>query len=445
MSEPAIVIPSIRVDEVVISDRQRKDLGDLSDLVASIKEYGVIQPLVITPIPWSEPTRYRLVAGERRFHALKKLGQTALHYGVEFIFLSELNSDPLRRSAVELEENLRRKSLSWQEEVNAKAKLLDLMQSIHGVAAVGAATRAESSGFVHAGFGVNKLASMLGQSAGGLSQDLHLARLLKVAPALANQSSKVSALRQAQVLVSIAQMSLKNIPTPGAPAERRWTLYEGPFQEDAKNVPDGSVDLVYSDLPFGVEMSTYIRSAGTAGLVSYSDPLSEIIKLLPLVASESFRVLANNRYAVFWFGWNFYSDLLQALEAAGFQPDKVPFVWNKHIAASMAPHCKYANVYGVALVARKGNPVFIRQGRFNYEDLANVPSGERIHIAQQPVELVQRFLGDMLAPGATVVDFFAGSGTTGVAALRHKCKTILFERDALACAAIRGRMQQEVT
>jgi ParB family chromosome partitioning protein len=49
-------------------------LGELAD---SIREHGVLQPLVVTPIPRSEdggPPRYRLVAGERRWQAAKIAG-----------------------------------------------------------------------------------------------------------------------------------------------------------------------------------------------------------------------------------------------------------------------------------------------------------------------------------------------------------------------------------
>jgi DNA modification methylase len=104
---------------------------------------------------------------------------------------------------------------------------------------------------------------------------------------------------------------------------------------------------------------------------------------------------------------------------------------------------KYANVCDAAIVARKGSPLFIRRGQPNYIDLPNVTTAERLHVAQQPVELVTRFINDMIAPGASILDWCAGSGTTGVAAARNKCKITMFEREPLAIEAIKARMTSE--
>jgi hypothetical protein len=43
------------VASITVGDRHRKDLGDLDPLVASIKEHGLLQPIVVTPggLCWS--------------------------------------------------------------------------------------------------------------------------------------------------------------------------------------------------------------------------------------------------------------------------------------------------------------------------------------------------------------------------------------------------------
>ncbi|MDO8700363.1 MAG: DNA methyltransferase [Deltaproteobacteria bacterium] len=434
----------IKVSEIIVEDRQRRDLGELDGLLNSIKEYGLIQPIVLDlEHEHTFASRTRLVTGERRLAAIKKLGWAQLEHGKHFVWLDEANRDDLRRSAVELEENLRRKELTWQEEVEAKAKLLELMQAKYGPPADGGRTRAEKSGLIPQGFGVNKLAAMLGESPGKTSQDLQLARFVKIVPNLKTESSKTSALRRAQVMISIAQMGGFDKPQALADGmtpviEQPWILHEGNLEDNCSLIPDESVDLVYTDLPFGVDLSDQHRHA--KGLANYSDSLDVIVNLLPKILSESYRVLKPDRFVVFWFGWRFYSHLISNLAGVGFSPDVVPFCWYKHSQASENPHMKYANVYGVAIVARKGSPIFIRQGQPNYLDLGNVSPAERLHVAQQPVELVERFIKDMIAPGATVLDWTAGAGTTGVAAVKNGCKAIMFERDRLCIEAIKGRM-----
>ncbi len=56
-----------RVGEIVVGVRHRKDLGNLDALAASIKDVGLLHPIVVTP-------ERVLIAGERRLEACKRLG-----------------------------------------------------------------------------------------------------------------------------------------------------------------------------------------------------------------------------------------------------------------------------------------------------------------------------------------------------------------------------------
>jgi len=58
------------VDSILVADRYRKDLGDLTDLKQSIVEVGLLNPITVRE--WHGG--YRLVAGERRLTAFKSLG-----------------------------------------------------------------------------------------------------------------------------------------------------------------------------------------------------------------------------------------------------------------------------------------------------------------------------------------------------------------------------------
>ena len=60
----------ISVEDVLVTERYRQDLGELDDLVSSIVEVGLLNPITVRE--WHGG--YRLVAGERRLSAFKKLG-----------------------------------------------------------------------------------------------------------------------------------------------------------------------------------------------------------------------------------------------------------------------------------------------------------------------------------------------------------------------------------
>ena len=59
----------IPIDEVIVKPRRRKDMGDISGLATSIREVGLLHAIVVDK-------DYRLIAGERRFRAVKSLGWT---------------------------------------------------------------------------------------------------------------------------------------------------------------------------------------------------------------------------------------------------------------------------------------------------------------------------------------------------------------------------------
>jgi site-specific DNA-methyltransferase (adenine-specific) len=439
----------LNIDDVVINDRIRKDLGNIDELTNSIREFGLIQPLVLYQpkpmevptkaegLPYNENGKPELCAGGRRLTALKRLGIKELIHGQHYIWRDE--EDAYRRKATELEENLRRQELSWQETVNAKAELLQLMQAIHGVATSGGRTRAELVGGESSGFGVRKLASMLGESVGQTSKDLQIANAIRALPQLRGADTKESAFRQLNILGAVATMAkaaaVHKVNNPGAQA---WTLYEGDFRDHVKKVPNETVDLVYSDLPFGVDLSKMSKHSG--GVVDYTDTRDTVVSCIEAIANESFRTLRTDRYAIFWFGFNYYSDLVAGLERAGFGVVPVPIVWTKGTRSTENPNTRYADGYDAALLAIKGSPVFMRPGKTNVVNIPAITSTDRLQIAQQPVALVKNFIEDTTAEGATVVDFTAGSGTTGVAALELKRRVILFEKEPQACTLIKARL-----
>lgn len=57
-------------------------------------------------------------------------------------------------------------------------------------------------------------------------------------------------------------------------------------------------------------------------------------------------------------------------------------------------------------------------------------TGKKIHPTQKPVEILQYFIELLTQPGDTVLDTFAGSGSTGKAALASGRDCVLIERDA---------------
>ena len=107
-------IPIARVSPNPRQPRQRIDEGELEQLAASIREHGVLQPILVT----ETLDGYQLVAGERRFRASKLAGLER----IPAIVRQLADRDQLE---VALVENLQRQDLGPMEEAHAFRSLID--------------------------------------------------------------------------------------------------------------------------------------------------------------------------------------------------------------------------------------------------------------------------------------------------------------------------------
>jgi ParB-like chromosome segregation protein Spo0J len=105
------VIKTVKVSDIIVGERCRKDLGDIAALAQSIEERGLINPISVWP-------DLSLAAGERRLAAVKKLGWT--HVEVHVLGTTD---DLFARLAVERAENTHRKNFTPSEAVTLARKL----------------------------------------------------------------------------------------------------------------------------------------------------------------------------------------------------------------------------------------------------------------------------------------------------------------------------------
>ena len=427
-------VAQLHIDEVVVDERIRKEYGNIDELANSIKAVGLIQPIVLT-------RDFKLIAGERRLRALRRLGVALLQHEGHFVFNDE--QDELKIQAMEIEENVKRKELSWQEAILAKKRLFDLLQKIYGVARPGAPSRSESLGITSSGFGVNKLAALLGESNAQTSKDLELANLITAVPYLARAETKEAARRQASLATTVAASLIQQAKNPPK-VDSKWTLYEGRFEDHAFNLSDASCDLVLVDPPYGEETTGMGPQSKTLLAEAFADDRVYTESLLINLATQTWRVLRPNCFAAIFFGFTVYRALVDNLQCQGFEVDLAPLIWVKNTVINTTPYTRYGRSYEPILLCRKGQPKLMRPSQrdvFEFQNVITRGTNEtKLYHAQKPVELMEKLVLDLSPPGGTVVDFCAGSGSTGVAALRAKRRVMLFERDAAAIAIIKARL-----
>lgn len=93
----------VKIEDIKVKKRVRRDLGDLTTLKDSMHRYGLMNPITLN-------SNYELVAGERRLEAAKSLGWERINANV-----LDSNVDNIRQLEMELEENNQRKEFTDEE------------------------------------------------------------------------------------------------------------------------------------------------------------------------------------------------------------------------------------------------------------------------------------------------------------------------------------------
>jgi len=126
--------------------------------------------------------------------------------------------------------------------------------------------------------------------------------------------------------------------------------------------------------------------------------------------AEIFRLLKPDSFCLSFYGWNQAERFIAAWRAAGFWLAG-HFVFAKKYASSVR-FARYQHEQAYLLA--KGDP-----GRPSVpiSDVIAFPySGNRLHPTQKPVEALEPIIGAFCPPGGVVLDPFAGSGSTLIAA-----------------------------
>ncbi len=122
-------VPMTQLQAGRYQPRTRMDEGALNELAASIKEQGVMQPILIRPVGQKNGAEsYEIIAGERRFRAAQLAGLTDMPALIKDV-------DDQTAAAMALIENIQREDLNPLEEAQALQRLIDEFDLTHAQAA----------------------------------------------------------------------------------------------------------------------------------------------------------------------------------------------------------------------------------------------------------------------------------------------------------------------
>jgi ParB/RepB/Spo0J family partition protein len=414
-------------------DRQRRKYSEagIQALAASMAKRQ-INPITVeeSGVRESDGEKlYTLIAGERRLAAARFLGWQE----IEAQLMSDLSE--LEREEIELDENLMRENLTWQEEVDAKRRILEVRSKLYD----------ES---------IEDVADHIGASRGGLWEDANLAKAMEVVPELREAKNKTQALTKLRLLTRRVALQAKAAEaaagaSPSAAPEDSFEshVHLGDCVELMSKWPDEILHCVITDPPYGMNLDVAGTKKDTLHPAIYDDSPEDILELYSKAASQCFRLLKPSTHAYFFFDIKLYYRVLTLLTKAGFVVDPVPLIWAKNRPGQTNhPESRWASAYEVCFFCRKpsltgAHRALLVQGQANLLKHNVVEPSKKIHPTEKPVDLLKQLIETSTAPGEVILDCFGGSGSLGEAAVATGRNFILIEKDPAYYAGILERLK----
>ena len=416
--------------------RQRKEIH-IEDLLESIPRNGVLVPIIVVAEqgPGNQP--YKLIAGERRYTASRQLDLA----DIPARLLGDLS--PIEQRVVELEENLRRKDLGWQDQCIAMASIHEVLCQQNGET-----------------WNYTKTSENLGysptwvQRCCRVAKELHRDNVRSMESAtraynfISREDERVAADAVSNLLHSASEAAndaldgasgsnplddLLDDPTgpenPGkgapvaapvrtarnapliTPAEQ--SILQESFLDWAPAYRGEPFNLIHCDFPYGVNVfgGAWSGKKTTSG---YDDSADVYVKLIECLCANLDRVMAHSGHLVFWLSGDIkiqaktlemFADLAPGLAFCNF-----PLVWVKSDNVGIVPDPKREprRIYETALIAS-------REDRLLVKPVSNAiasPTNKEHHPHTKPEPVLKHFLQMFVDSNTRFLDQTCGGGSS---------------------------------
>ena len=207
-----------------------------------------------------------------------------------------------------------------------------------------------------------------------------------------------------------------------------YELMQGDCLELMKLIPDGSIDLCVSDIPYkltGGGKGDGANSKRPKGILVDNSQLMKVPKFEDWLP-ELYRVMKNGSHIYLMCNFKNLNDLMNKSLAVGFKHINL-LVWEKN---NCTPSQFYMKNCEYTLLLRKGTSKYINDigGSKTVHKFENI-IGNKVHPTEKPVDLMEFYVNNSSNKGDTVLDMFMGSGSTIVAALNTNRRAIGIESD----------------
>ena len=396
----------IAIEAIKIENRQRTehDPSRHQELLGSIESLGLLHP----PVLRLRGDDYVLVAGERRLRAMADLHELSRGFNFEgepvppglipYTLLSDM--DELSAMEAELDENIKRADLSWQDRCTA----LDRLEQLRAKQATARGTPPPTP----ASIALETRGSSAGSNTDTVRKQLILAKHLDN-----EEVAKAKTVDEAFKVLKRQEETKRNADHA---ASIGTTFHAGMHRlEQADSLawmvvqPAEQFDVILTDPPYGMDADQFGDADGlAAGAHEYKDSAEYWNEIMDVFCPESFRLAKASAHAYVFCDVDKFVPLRDRMTAAGWRCFRTPLIWFKPSAARAPwPDRGPQRKYELILFAVKGE----RNVTKMLGDVLQYNSDENLgHMAQKPVDLYRDLLSRSARAGDSVLDCFAGTG-----------------------------------
>lgn len=187
-------------------------------------------------------------------------------------------------------------------------------------------------------------------------------------------------------------------------------IIAGDSLEEMRKIEDCTIDAVITDPPYGIDFQSARRTDASKRLKKIANDKQPFVWWL----HDAYRVTKEGGSLICFCRWDVQEDFRRAIEWAGYTV-KSQVVWDREHHGMGDLKGAFAPQHDVIWFATKGKFSFpnkrpksvIRSKRLSAEKLT--------HPNEKPVDLMEQLIESVTGVGETVLDPFAGSGSTIVA------------------------------
>jgi len=382
----------IDINSIIVDESLTFDESLLKPIRESIESQGCHHPLLVQVILGGTNgdeagDAYKIIAGKKRFLCLRQLGTKEIPVKILDAKLTEQQT-----KEYSLHENLRRYNLPWYEQCELELQLHELRIEQLGKKRGPKLTENGKKGWTQA-----DTAKELGISLGCLSEDLDLARAVKLNPSLSKVKDKTTALK---LIKTEARRNEDQAFSLIPPEIQMNQVFLGDSLEILKQFPANIFDACITDPPW----SQYERDTTLT-----AQPMD-----LLGIFREVFRVLKSDAFLYLICSSPDFELYRNELPRIGYAVQDYPIIWQKPRTITHGRrNWQYSRDYEPILLAVKGSPVLTSSTEtssiLKYDNLHYT---KMIHPHEKPIELLNQIINDCTYVGGKVLDPFAGSGVT---------------------------------